>query len=339
MCEPGVVYCRKEEGSGGCKAPPPRLVLLLRTTVSSLSTGRAPRANNPVYKMADSYSQRYGRGNNGRKPIPSEPPYTAYVGNLPDRVVQADIDEIFNGLTVRSVRLVRDKETDRFKGYCYVEFDTRESLEQALELNEAEVNGKIIKVDVAEGRRNDRGGRGGPGGGRPGDRGGPGGPRGFNDSRHSQRDNNNRGYGGPGGGYGDRGSHDRDRVYRDNFGRDNFRDNFGRGDQQRGDIPASRDFQGSAWGMRREQRQRGGPDWSSRPPMSEFKEPSREDAEQRPRLKLAPRTVKAPTGELADTSSRSKIFGNAKPRDEKLYQEKVRRSSESSGTGSVYKGD
>lgn len=70
--------------------------------------------------------------------------------------------------------------------------------------------------------------------------------------------------------------------------------------------------------MRREQRQRGGPDWSSRPPMSEFKEPSREDAEQRPRLKLAPRTVKAPTGELADTSSRSKIFGNAKPRDEKV---------------------
>lgn len=71
---------------------------------------------------------------------------------------------------VKSVRLVHDRETDKFKGFCYVEFDKREDLEKALELHElVAIENSLIRVDVAEGKRSDRGGgfsgRGGRGGG------------------------------------------------------------------------------------------------------------------------------------------------------------------------------
>ena len=37
----------------------------------------------------------------GKKPIPHEPPYTAFVGNLPDGIVQGDVEIMFKPLKVR----------------------------------------------------------------------------------------------------------------------------------------------------------------------------------------------------------------------------------------------
>ncbi|KAK9871956.1 hypothetical protein WA026_015203 [Henosepilachna vigintioctopunctata] len=233
-----------------------------------------------------------------RKPIPTEPPYTAYVGNLPAHFVQGDVDKIFPKLFIKNIRLVKDKETDKFKGFCYVEFDTQEALVEAVSLNGViDIEGTTIKIDVAEGKRNDRGGgfdrnRGRGGGGFRGGR--PGGDHRFGGNDEYDRGNR-------------RGGHfnDRDRGgHRGNYG--NFSSEDGGNWNHRG---------GSMGGPNRSSnynnsRPRGGPFNDEMPNAAS-------DTASRPRLKLQPRTVKDPVNSLAETSQSSTIFGGARPREEK----------------------
>nr|CAD7258714.1 unnamed protein product [Timema shepardi] len=239
-----------------------------------------------------------GAGGGGRwsKPMPTQPPYTAYIGNLPQGLVQGDVDKIFDNMDpkvrTKNVRLMKDRETDRFRGYCYVEFDELSELERVLDLNGVlEVEGHIIKIDIAEGKK-DRGG-----GGFDRSRG-----RGF-----SERGNRiNRG-GGGGGNFADT------RVNRGSYG------HFEEGDSggNMGSREWSRGGTGRGWGSNSGERSR--PESRDRKPFSEdFKEPSSVDTTARPKLQLKPRTVKDPLNQIAETSQSSKIFGGAKPREEKI---------------------
>lgn len=46
-----------------------------------------------------------------------------------------------------------DKETDEFKGFCYVEFDSLKDLEKAVALDsKVEVEKRLVKIDVADGK-------------------------------------------------------------------------------------------------------------------------------------------------------------------------------------------
>lgn len=269
----------------------------------------------------DRDNREYGGGRR-RKPLPTEPPFTAYVGNLPTGVVQGDVNRMFSEMQVKNIRLVMDKETDRFKGFCYVEFDTLKDLEDAIALNgRIEVEGATVKIDVAEGKRNDRGGgfdRGGRGGGRGG-RGGGGFQRerpqhgGFNDG-----DFDRRGAGPPRGGPG--GFQDRS-GNRGNYGNFAGEDSWGGsrgggGGGPRGGGPGGiPGGYGGPGGPGSGRRGGGGPD---RKLNDDLPNPAPGDTSGRPRLKLLPRTVKDPLNALAETSRNAAIFGGAKPREEKL---------------------
>ena len=102
-------------------------------------------------KMNQQQQQQRFIANSNEAP---EQSFKLYVGNLPNDLIQGDIDIIFRNLSIKSVHMIRDKETDKFKGYCYVEFANAQSYNDALLLNGACVSGNIIKVDIADSNRN-----------------------------------------------------------------------------------------------------------------------------------------------------------------------------------------
>lgn len=140
-------------------------------------------------------------------------PKKLFVGNLPFSTTEAELQDLFAQYgNIVSVKLITDRMTGRSKGIAFVEYSTEEEATAAIEaLNNFELNGRAIVVNIARpqeprerrsfgggggfgggsrgGYGSDRRGGGGGsfGGGRGGDRrGGSGGGRGFNDRGYNR---------------------------------------------------------------------------------------------------------------------------------------------------------
>uniref|UniRef100_A0A914D3Y3 RRM domain-containing protein n=1 Tax=Acrobeloides nanus TaxID=290746 RepID=A0A914D3Y3_9BILA len=101
-----------------------------------------------------------------------------FIGRLPHRATERDIEHLFRNFKVRDVVLKA--------GFGFVELhDSRDADDACYELNGKELLGERIVVEMSKGRRQDRGGYGGGGG-------------------YGGRGGYDRGYGG-GGGFGGRG--------------------------------------------------------------------------------------------------------------------------------------
>lgn len=257
--------------------------------------------------------------------------------------------QIFSSLTVKNVRLVKDKDTDQFKGFCYVEFETIQELEEAVNLDGRIVldnNPQPLRIDIAEQKKNDRGFNNRRGGGPMGggqnmrgrsnfnDRGGPSSRGNYNNDNYRRNDS----YDGTNmrGGrtnFSDRGGGNRGRYgnFTDDQNREEGysgggRQNYG-GHQNReggGNYGNREDrYQNYGGGGTRGSHTRGGhgggsnydPERRTSESMSQLSLEERDAG--RPKLNLAPRTVKDPVNALAATKQAAAIFGDAKPREEK----------------------
>lgn len=102
-----------------------------------------------------------------------------YVGNLPFSVTEQDLEDLFSRSgQVESTNIVTDRDTGRSRGFAFVEMDSREAADAAIQaLNGYELDGRSLTVNEARPKesRGARGGFGGGGGGRGGGFGGGGG--------------------------------------------------------------------------------------------------------------------------------------------------------------------
>jgi RNA recognition motif-containing protein len=112
-----------------------------------------------------------------------------FVGNLDFKTSRDEVQSLFSQVgSIKDVFLPTDRESGRPRGFAFVEFESEEDAQKAIEkFNGYELSGRALRVNAAEDRP--RGGSGG-GGGRGGSGGGGYGGGGYGGG----------GYGGGGGG-------------------------------------------------------------------------------------------------------------------------------------------
>jgi len=87
-----------------------------------------------------------------------------YVGNLSYKVSDQELEEVFEEFgEVISAKIIKDRETGRYKGFGFVEMANDENAQAAIEeLDGTEINGRSVKVNKARPKETagSRGGRG-----------------------------------------------------------------------------------------------------------------------------------------------------------------------------------
>jgi RNA recognition motif-containing protein len=77
-----------------------------------------------------------------------------YVGNLSYKMTEEELEAVFGQYgTVLSAKIVMDRETNRSKGFAFVEMEDTAAANQAIsELNNKELGGRNLRVNEARPR-------------------------------------------------------------------------------------------------------------------------------------------------------------------------------------------
>jgi RNA recognition motif-containing protein len=86
-----------------------------------------------------------------------------YVGNLPYTVTEDELRDYFaQAGTIKSVALIRDRDTGRSKGFAFVEYETNEEAQKAISLfNGTQLQERTLTVNQARPREERAPGSGG----------------------------------------------------------------------------------------------------------------------------------------------------------------------------------
>lgn len=99
-----------------------------------------------------------------------------YVGNISFQADENTLEQAFGEFgTVKSVKIITDRDTGRSKGFGFVEMETEdEAADCVSKLDGQDIAGRPVRVNIAKPREDNRGGgsRGGAGGGNRGGGGG-----------------------------------------------------------------------------------------------------------------------------------------------------------------------
>lgn len=108
-----------------------------------------------------------------------------YVGNVPWSTTEDGVRELFEQFgPVTSIRWITDRDTGRFRGFCFVEMNDADADKAIAGLNDKEMEGRTLRVNEAQ-ERQERGDGGGGGGRRRSGGDGGGGYRDRDDRRSS----------------------------------------------------------------------------------------------------------------------------------------------------------
>jgi cold-inducible RNA-binding protein len=90
-----------------------------------------------------------------------------YVGNLAFSATEDEVRELFSQHgTIESLAWITDRDTGRFRGFCFIEMEESAANAAIQSLDGTEVQGRPLRVNEAKPREDRGGGRRGGGGGR-----------------------------------------------------------------------------------------------------------------------------------------------------------------------------